>query len=87
MVEIICDNCGALKKSNREWILGNKQEKRSLRSGSVRKVIRFLDHWYTRWVTETGAIHLCSEKCKEQYARKNGLRILITQRDLGLHSY
>jgi hypothetical protein len=87
MVEIVCDNCGAVRKSNREWILGNKQEKRSLRSGSVRKLIRFFDRWYSRHATELGAIHLCSIQCKEEYARKNGLRIIVTQRDLGLHSY
>ena len=87
MVEIICDNCGAVKKSNRDWILGNEQEKRSLRPGSVRKLIRFFDHWYGQRATEIGAIHLCSSKCKEEYARKNGLRVIITQRDLGLHSY
>lgn len=87
MGEIICDNCGAVKKSNREWILGNKQEKRSLRVGSFRKVIRFFDRWYSRLATEAGAIHLCSAECKEEYARKNGLRIIITHRDLGLHSY
>jgi hypothetical protein len=87
MVEIICDNCKTIKKSNREWILGNKQEKHSLRSESVRKLIRFFDRWYSRLATEPGAIHLCSAECKEEYARKNGLRIIITQRDLGGHNY
>ncbi|HWC20036.1 MAG TPA: hypothetical protein VG498_23685 [Terriglobales bacterium] len=87
MVEVICDNCGAVKKPHREWILGYKQEKRSLRAGSVRNIIRFFDRWYGRRATETGAIHLCSAKCKEEYADKNGIRIIITQRDQGLHSY
>lgn len=87
MVEIICDNCGVVNKSNREWILGYNEEKHSLRSGSVRRLIRFFDRWYARRATEPGAIHLCSSRCKEQYARKNGLRIIVTQRDLGLHSY
>ena len=87
MVEVICDNCGATKKSDREWILGNKQQKGSLRSGSFRTLLRFFDGWYSRLATEPGAIHLCSTECKEKYARKNGLRIIITQRDLGMHSY
>lgn len=87
MVEIICDNCGARKKSDREWILGSRQQKKSLRTGSLRTLIRFFDRWYTRLVSQPGAIHLCSTECKEKYARNNGLRIIITQRDQGLHSY
>ena len=87
MVEIICDNCGAGKKEAGEGILGNKQQKRSLRSGSFRTLIRFFDRWYSRLATQPGAIHLCSSECKEEYARKNGLRVIITQRDLGMHSY
>ena len=87
MVEVICDNCGAVKKSNREWVLGYKREKYSSRSGSARKLIRFFDHWYGRYATNPDAIHLCSPECKEEYANKNGLRIIITQRDPGLHNY
>jgi hypothetical protein len=87
MVEVICDNCGAVKKTNREWVLGYKWENRSRLSGSVRQLIRFFDHWYVHRATEPGAIHLCSLECKEAYANKNGLRIIITQRDFGVHSY
>jgi len=87
MVEVICDNCGTIKKSNHEWILGNEQQKHSLRSGSVRKLIRFFDRWYSRQATELGAIHLCSVKCKEEFARTKGMRVIITQRDLSMHNY
>ena len=87
MVEVICDNCGKIKKSNREWILGYNWESRSRSSGAVRRIIRFFDRWYSRHATEPGAFHLCSQECKEEYASKNRLRVIITQRDMGLHSY
>ncbi len=87
MVEVICDNCGAIKKSGGEWILGFHWEGRSRLTGAVRRLIRFLDRWYDRRAVEPAAIHICSPQCKEEYANRNSLRIIITQRDLGLHSY
>lgn len=87
MVEVICDNCGAVKKGNREWILGFNWMTRSQFTRSTRRLIRFIDHWYSRHALEPGAIHLCSQQCKEQYAEKNSLRVIVTQRDLGIHSY
>jgi hypothetical protein len=89
VVEVICDNCGALKKekANQEWILGYNWESRSQFTGAVRRLIRFLDRWYDRHALEPEAIHLCSPECKEQYADKNSVRVIITQRDLGIHSY
>lgn len=87
MVEVICDNCGAIKKPDREWILGYNWQSRSRLSGAARRLIRFFDRWYDRRATDPAAFHLCSPECKEEYARKNAVRIIITQRDLGLHSY
>ena len=87
MVHIICDNCGAVKKMKQEWILGYNWESRSQLTAATRRLIRFLDRWYDRHAVAPAAIHLCSAECKEQYAEKNSLRVIITQRDLGIHSY
>jgi len=87
VVEIICDNCGTVKKTNQEWIVGYNWESRSQFTGEARRIIRFLDRWYDRHAAAGAAIHLCSGECQEQYADKNSVRVIITQRDLGIHSY
>ena len=76
MVEITCDNCGKRKApgpsiSKHSWILGYDLEAES-RSGFSHSV-RFLERWDDRRVMELGAIHLCSEKCRDNYLSRSRL--------------
>jgi hypothetical protein len=73
MVTITCDICEAVKPQpeelkNEEWILGYDLESESL--SAVSRTVRFLDRWDSRRALELGAIHLCSEECREKYLTK-----------------
>jgi hypothetical protein len=37
----------------------------------VQRSIRFLDRWDDRRVLELGAIHLCSQACREKYLKRS----------------
>jgi len=75
MVTITCDTCGAESRPNVEhpknkspWIQGY-----DLRSESPRMVqhsVRLLDRWDDRRIAEFGAVHFCSEECKNKYLRR-----------------
>ncbi len=71
MVTITCDVCGKKKPEESTngggWILGYDLQSES--SKAVSRSIRFLDHWDDRRVLELGTIHLCSEKCRQNYLR------------------
>jgi hypothetical protein len=40
------------------------------KANALQRSLRFLDRWDDSRVLELGAIHLCSEKCKDDYIRK-----------------
>jgi hypothetical protein len=72
MVEISCDSCGKVKplsetvrNGGSEWVLGYDVEVQS--PNALQRSMRFLDHWDDRRVLELGAIHFCSDACKEKY--------------------
>jgi hypothetical protein len=66
MVRISCDVCGRLKSAaDHEWILGYDLQVE--RRAGLRRSVHFLDHWYDARVLELGAIHFCSEKCRDKY--------------------
>ena len=74
MVSITCDACGrekpqpeAAKAGKNGWVLGYDLQSES--SNAVSRSIRFLDRWDDRRALELGAIHLCSDKCKQNYLR------------------
>jgi hypothetical protein len=70
MVRISCDVCGRVKnRADQGWILGYDLQVET-RTGLQRSV-QFLDHWYDRRVPEFGAIHLCSEKCRDNYLEES----------------
>ncbi|HEX2328996.1 MAG TPA: hypothetical protein VHN74_09740 [Candidatus Angelobacter sp.] len=74
MVEITCDICGKSKPDSSKrlrddtWILGYDIEVEN--PNALQRSLRFLGRWDDARVLELGAIHLCSEKCKEDYIRK-----------------
>jgi len=39
-------------------------------ANALQRSLRFLNRWDDTRVLELGAIHLCSEKCKDQYIRE-----------------
>ncbi len=72
MIQITCDSCGKEKPDNSKtlketWILGYDLQVEN--SSGVQRSIRFQDKWDDRRICELGAIHLCSQKCKENYLR------------------
>lgn len=71
MVSITCDVCGKEKPqaltNGGNWIIG--YDLQSEAANAVSRSIRFLDHWDDRRVLELGTIHLCSERCKQNYLR------------------
>jgi hypothetical protein len=75
MVTITCDVCKGKKDTNskklnaEEWILGYDLQVES--PNAVQRSIRFLDRWDDRRVLELGAIHLCSEGCREKYLKRS----------------
>jgi putative heme degradation protein len=74
MVEITCDMCQKRKPASEKrlgsdsWILGYDIE--TEKANALQRSLRFLDRWDDARVLELGAIHLCSERCKEEYIRK-----------------
>ncbi len=74
MVKITCDICGkARSQANKRlrddsWILGYDIEVEN--SNALQRSLRFLGHWDDARVLELGSIHLCSEKCKDQYIKE-----------------
>jgi hypothetical protein len=70
MVRISCDVCGRVKNpADQEWILGYDLQVET-RTG-LQRSLQFLDRWYDRRVPEFGAIHLCSEKCRDEYLEES----------------
>ena len=72
MVRISCDVCGRTRPAteeiqSEEWILGYDLESES--KAGLQRSVRFLDRWDDRRVLELGAIHLCSEKCRDKYLK------------------
>ncbi len=74
MVTITCDACGREKPQPEQiapgrdpWVLG--YDLQSETHNAVSRSIRFLDRWDDRRALELGAIHLCSDKCKQDYMR------------------
>ncbi len=66
MIEITCDACGKKWTDPRtEWILGYDLQVET--PSALQRSIRFLDRWDNRRALELGAIHLCSESCRETY--------------------
>jgi hypothetical protein len=74
MVEITCDVCDKKRPPSEKrlskdaWILGYDIEME--KANALQRSLRFLDRWDDARVLELGAIHLCSEKCKDDYIRK-----------------
>ena len=71
MVTIECDACRKKRpqEAGEAWILGYDLEVES-RSG-VSRSVRFLDRWDDRRILELGAIHLCSEECRQKYLNRS----------------
>ncbi len=71
MVTITCDVCGKEKPevsvNGGGWILGYDLQSES--STAISRSIRFLDHWDDRRVLELGTIHLCSDRCRQNYLK------------------
>jgi hypothetical protein len=73
MIEISCDSCGKVRpvvesarnNGGSEWVLGYDLEVES--PNALQRSMRFLDRWDDRRVLELGAIHFCSDACKEKY--------------------
>jgi hypothetical protein len=66
MVRISCDVCGRVRSTaDHEWILGYDLQVET--RAALRRSVHFLDHWYDARVLELGAIHLCSQKCRDNY--------------------
>ena len=74
MVKISCDVCGKVRPSgdtrigNDAWVLGYDIEVEN--ANALQRSLRFLNRWDDGRVLELGAIHLCSEKCKDQYIQE-----------------
>jgi hypothetical protein len=74
MVVITCDVCRGKKPTEaipgaEEWTLGTDLEVETTRS--LRRQLTFYDRWDDRRVLELGAIHLCSEECRQEYIDKS----------------
>ncbi|HZQ91864.1 MAG TPA: hypothetical protein VFA60_08745 [Terriglobales bacterium] len=67
MVTVTCDVCRAKRTSGEEWVLGYDLQAET--PTSVQRAIRFLDRWDDRRILDLGAIHLCSERCRERYIK------------------
>jgi microsomal dipeptidase-like Zn-dependent dipeptidase len=74
MIRITCDVCDKVrtqqskKIANDSWILGYDLEIEN--ANALQRSLRFLSHWDDARVMELGAIHICSEKCKDQYIKE-----------------
>ena len=74
MVKISCDVCGKVRPPAEKrigddaWILGYDIEVEN--ANALQRSLRFLNRWDDGRVMELGSIHLCSEKCKDQYIQE-----------------
>jgi len=74
MVKITCDVCGKVKPAQNKriapngWILGYDLEVEN--ANALQRSLRFLNHWDNARALELGAIHLCSQECKDDYVTK-----------------
>jgi len=74
MVKISCDVCGKVRPAmdrriaDDTWVLGYDIEVEN--ANALQRSLRFLSRWDDARVLELGAIHLCSEKCKDQYIKE-----------------
>ena len=74
MIKITCDVCDKTRSQSRgrivndSWILGYDLELAN--ANALQRSLRFLPHWDDARVMELGAIHICSEKCKDQYIKE-----------------
>jgi hypothetical protein len=74
MIKISCDVCSKVRpQSDRRiaedaWVLGYDIEIEN--ANALQRSLRFLSRWDDARVLELGAIHLCSEKCKDQYIKE-----------------
>ena len=74
MVKITCDVCGKVKPSlstrvaQNGWILGYDLEIEN--ANALQRSLRFLNRWDNARALELGAIHLCSQECKDDYINK-----------------
>jgi hypothetical protein len=74
VVKISCDVCGKVRPladtriGNDAWVLGYDIEVEN--ANALQRSLRFLNRWDDGRVMELGAIHLCSEKCKDQYIQE-----------------
>jgi hypothetical protein len=72
MVTITCDVCRRHKpqpeeRAQEDWLLGYDLQVET--PISVSRSVRFLDRWDSRRAIELGAIHLCSERCRQEYVK------------------
>jgi hypothetical protein len=71
MVKITCDVCGKVRPQSNgriaddSWVLGYDIEIENV--NALQRSLRFLNRWDDARLLEIGSIHLCSEKCKDQY--------------------
>jgi hypothetical protein len=74
MIKITCDGCGKAKApgdtriGNDSWVLGYDIEVEN--ANALQRSLRFLSRWDDARVLELGAIHLCSQKCKDNYIKE-----------------
>ena len=74
MVKITCDVCGKARPQtdgrivDDSWVLGYDIEIEN--ANALQRSLRFLTRWDDARLLEIGSIHLCSEKCKDQYIRE-----------------
>jgi hypothetical protein len=71
MIKIMCDMCDKVRPQSDKriakdsWILGYDVEVEN--TNALQRSLRFLPYWDNARVMELGAIHICSETCKDQY--------------------
>ncbi len=74
MVRITCDNCGKEKpqpekqRGPEHWILG--WDIMTETPHAKQHSVRFLDRWDDRRAFEIGAIHFCSDRCRDAYVQR-----------------
>lgn len=66
MVTVTCDACGVQRSSENceRWILGFDIP---AASAPMKRSLKFLARWEERRVLDPGAVHFCSEECKNIY--------------------
>jgi hypothetical protein len=74
MIKISCDVCNKVRPqtdrriADDSWVLGYDIEIEN--ANALQRSLRFLGRWDDARVLELGAIHLCSEKCKDRYIKE-----------------